>query len=52
MKINFKSEVFQALLAKANKEGKSIPAVVTEILETVLIKEETNNDEQQHPKER
>ena len=52
MNINFKSELYQALLTRANKEKKAIPTLVTEILESVLIIEENKNDDKQHPKER
>lgn len=44
MNINFKSELYQALLARANTEKKAIPTLVTEILESVLISEEKQND--------
>ena len=42
MKINFNPETYEALINRANRENKAAAALVSELITTVLNKEETN----------
>jgi len=42
MKINFTPETYEALINRANRENKAAAALVSELITTVLNKEEPN----------
>ena len=42
MKINFTPETYEALINRANRENKAAAALVSELITTVLNKEETD----------
>ena len=50
MKINFTPETYQALIARDNRENKAAAALVSELITTVLNKEETNEPKKKSSK--
>ena len=50
MKINFTPETYQALIKRANRENKAAAALVSELITTVLNKEETNEPKKKSSK--
>ena len=44
MKINFTTDIYEALINRANKEDKPAAALVSELITAILSKEENNED--------